>query len=218
MSNDTTTPEQEVNQVPEETVNDEQSAEETIGDTLGDTQTEEKQKENKVPDNVPYDRFKKVNEEKNALEERIKELEQGGDSTTPDTEKGPELKEIADKLAKIEEKENIAKRDAVIESGLAKALDEAPEYKKVVNTELVKKMALNPAYKDLTFSQLLDEAYGNALGGKRTVESTTPRGGAKDSKVDLDRAQRDPEYRKEVLRDPGLKKQYNEGLEHRINL
>ena len=86
----------------------------------------------------------------------------------------------------------------------------------MANTDILKQMAL--ANKDMTYSQLLDKVYGNTLEGKRTLETTTPRGGAKDAKVDFERAQRDGEYRKSVLRDPALKKQYNVGLETRINL
>jgi len=78
-------------------------------------------------------------------------------------------------------------------------------------------MALNPANKDKTFSALLEEAYGSALGGKRTIETTTPRGGADNTKVDAERAQKDPEYRKEVFANPDLKKQYNESLTDRLS-
>ena len=213
MSNDNTTPEQEVNNVPEETVNDEQVTEETIGDTLEGTQAEEAPKD--VPTEVPMARLNKEIDRRKALEKELEEMK----AAKPVTEEEvSEVKQLADKLAKIEEKDNAAKRNAVVESGLAKALEEAPEYNKVVNKDIIKQMALNPANKDKTFTQLLDEAYGNAIGSKRTVESTTPRGGAKDSKVDLERAQRDTEYRKSVLADPDLRKQYNVGIENRINL
>ena len=213
MSNDTTTHESEVKETPEETVNDEQVTEETIGDTLEGTQVEEKAKD--IPTEVPKARLdKEINRRKEA-EAELEKLK-----AAPE-ENQSEVKVLADKISKIEEKENIARRDAVIESGLTKALDEAPEYKKVANMDVIKEMALNPANKDMTFPQLLDKAYGNALSGKRTVETTTPRGGATDQKVDMERTRRDPAYRKEVLSDPVSRKQYNEaegGIETRINL
>jgi hypothetical protein len=202
---DNTTPEQEVNQVPEETVNDEQVTEETIGDTLGDTQAEEATKEKSTE--VPIARLNKEIDRRKALEKELEDLK-----STSEPENESEVKALADKISKIEKKEAAA----FLEEKLNEALDEAPEYKNIVNKDVIKQMAVNN--QDKTWGQLLDEAYGNALGGKRTVESTTPRGGAKDTKVDLERAQRDAEYRKSVLRDPDLKKQYNEGLEHRINL
>jgi len=59
---------------------------------------------------------------------------------------------------------------------------------------VIKALAFNPANKNKTYSQLLDEAYGNALTGRRTIETTTPRGGAKDTKVDMQRAQSDEAF------------------------
>jgi len=205
--NDNTTLEQEVNDVPEETVNDEQESDETVGSY----QDEEAPKENKVPDNIPYDRFQKVNDEKKALEAELKELkaEKDTDSTVSDTEKDPEVKELAKQLAEIQEKEKRAEREAKLQAGLNKALESAPEFKDVANADVIKQMALNPANKDKTFVQLLEEAYGNALGGRRTIETTTPRGGAGDTKVDMKRAQSDPEYRREVLANPDMRDQYN---------
>lgn len=210
---DTTTPETEVNESPEETVNDEQVAEETIGDTLEETQAEETQK---VPDTIPKARLDKEIQRRKDLEKKLEELE---GSEEPESES--EVKVLADKLAKIESREKAEKTAAILEKGLNKALEEAPEYANIVNHDVIKQMALNPANKDKTFTQLLDDAYGNALTGKRTVETSTPRGGAKDTKVDMTRAQRDSAYRKEVLADPALRKQYNEadgGIENRIRL
>jgi len=217
----TTTQEQEVKDAPEETVNDEQATEETIGDTLEDTQTEESPQEKKVPDNVPKARLDKEIQRRKDAEaelEALKKDKADEGSTTSETDSDPEVKKLADKLAKIEEKERQVRQDAILSEGIDKALAEAPEYKKVANTDLLKQMAMLPQNKDKTFNQLLDEAYGNAISGKRTIESTTPRGGAADVKVDMERAQRDAEYRKEILRDPEMKKQYNVGLENRINL
>ena len=135
--------------------------------------------------------------------------------------------ELLDELQENREKDNIEaekhrrKRDELnktLDKHINDALENAPEFKDVANVEVIKQMALNPANKDKTYSQLLEEAYGNALGGKRTIETTTPRGGADDGKVDLERASRDQEYRKHVLATPELKKQYNEGIETRIGL
>jgi hypothetical protein len=223
MSNDTTTPEQEVNDAPEETVNEEQVTEETVGSF----QEEEKPKENKVPDSIPKARFDEVNEKRKDLQKQLDELtkEKDADSTVSDTEKDPEVKELAKQLAEIQDKDKKAQeklkrvqRDAALTDGLNKALETAPEFKDIANADVIKQMALNPANKDKTFVDLLEEAYGNALGGRRTIETTTPRGGAKDTKVDIERTKKDTEYRREVLANPDLKKQYNESIEDRIPL
>lgn len=216
MSNNNSTLEQEVNDVPEETVNDEQESDETVGSY----QDEEKPKENKVPENVPKARLDKEIQRRKDLETELAELkrEKDADSTVSDTEKDPEVKELAKQLAEIQEKEKRAERDAKLAAGLNKALEAAPEFKDIANADVIKQMALNPANKDKTFVQLLEEAYGNALGGRRTIETTTPRGGAKDTKVDIDRACKDSEYRREVLANPDLRKQYNESIQDRIGL
>jgi hypothetical protein len=99
---------------------------------------------------------------------------------------------------------------------LNKTLENSPEYKDIVNVDVIKALAFNPANANKTYKQLLDEAYGNAVTGRRTLETTTPRGGAKDTKLDVQRAKTDTEYRREVLKDPDLRKQYNEGLTDRV--
>lgn len=221
MSNDVNTPEQEVNNAPEETVNDEQvTGDETVestDDTVGSYQDEDDN--SKVPDNVPKARLDKEIKRRKELEEKLAALEKEkeADPEVDNVQKDPDVKELAEKLAKIEQKELQQKRDAALQAGLDKALGDYPEFKDVANANVIKQMALNPANKDKTFKDLLEEAYGNAIGGKRTVETTTPRGGAANTKVDVERAQKDAEYRKEVFANPELKKQYNESLTDRLS-
>lgn len=215
MSNDTTTPESEVNETSEETVNDEQVTEET----LGSLQDEETTQEKKVPTEVPKARLDKEIERRKALESELEELKKTkeADSSVSDTEKDPDVKELAEKLAKIEESEKSAKRDAKLSEKFSEYLEEAPEFKDVANLAVLKQMALLPQNKDKTIPQLFEEVYGNTITGRRTVETTTPRGGAADTKVDIERAQKDAAYRKEVFANPDLKKQYNEGLTDRLS-
>jgi len=212
---DTTTPAEEVTQ-SEETVNDEQESEVTAGDF----QDEETQQDEKVSDNIPKARLDKEINRRKALESELAELKEKKeeDETVSNTDKDPEVKELAAKLAKIEENEKRAAQDVKLTAALNKALDNAPEYKDIANLALIKQMAMNPSNKEKTFPQLLDEAYGNAIPGKRTTETTTPRGGANDTKVDLARAASDPVYKREVLADPDLRAQYNADLPSRLNL
>lgn len=213
MSNDTTTPEQEVNNAPEETVNDQQETEETTEtsaeETVG-TYQEEETTDTTVPENVPKARLDKEIKRRKDLEKQLEEMK-ANESGSTDSETGdePDVKKLAAELAEIKEKEKREALNVALDKGLAKALEDNPEFKDVANTDVVKQMAMNPANKDKTFSQLLEEAYGNALGGKRTTETTTPRGGTADTKVDMNRAKQDAEYRREVLADPSLREQYN---------
>jgi hypothetical protein len=94
---------------------------------------------------------------------------------------------------------------------------EMPEYSAIVNKDVIKTLSLDPANQNKTFQQLIEETYGNALGGKRTLETTTPRGGKALESVDFDRAKKDGKYLEEVLANPDTKKEYNEGLIGRLS-
>lgn len=218
MLEEENTPDSEVNESPDETVNDEQDTVEDTDETVSGLHDDTEKK--KVPDTIPKARLDKEIQRRKELEKQLDELKQEKDTddSVTDTDKDPDVKELAQKLANIEEKEKQARREQIFGEHLNKALENAPEYKDIVNVEVIKQMAFNPANKDKTYKQLLEEAYGNALSGKRTIETATHRGGAKDTKVDVARAQQDSEYRKQVLADPELRKQYNVGIEHRINL
>lgn len=214
MTQDVTTPEPEVNEAPETTENETQDTD-TSEPTVGEAQSDTSNK----PSQVPMARLDKEIQRRKELEKELEALRaEKKDEGSSNPDKEPDVKELAKKLQTIEEREAAAKRDAIISENISKALESAPEYKDIVNMDVIKQMALNPANKDKTYTQLLDEAYGNAVGGKRTIETTTPRGGAKDTQVDIDRARKDAAYRREVLADPDLRKQYNQGLENRIPL
>ena len=213
MLDEQTTPAEEVNNEPEETVNDEtqeESTEETEA-TIGETTEEVEVKP--VSDNIPKSRLDKEIKKRKAAEKELADLKTGDDDEDDEDEEASDSKaddsDLAARLAKIEGKDRAEKLKATIQANIAKALEDAPEFKDIVNTDVIEQMAMNPANKNKTYSQLLEEVYGNTVEGKRTFETTTPRGGAQDPKVDMQKAQNDPEYRRQVLADPELKKQYN---------
>lgn len=119
-------------------------------------------------------------------------------------------------LKPIEEENNASKRESIFNEHYEKTLKENPEYAKLVNKDVIKALAFDPKNKDKTFLDIFESAYGHLVTGKKTIDTTKPRGGKEDTKVDISRAQRDPDYFKEVMADPELKKQYNEGLSSRI--
>lgn len=218
MFNQDTTPESEVNLTPDATVNNEPDNEQgaaTLADLHEDTTPAKK-----TVTNVPISRLNKEIQKRKELEKRLAELESNildSDTSDDDVEDAEsEVKQLAQKLEQIEERDRRKQLEAVFSENLSKTLENAPEYKDVVNVEVIKQMAFNPANKNKTYKQLLEEAYGNAIVGRRTIETSTPRGGAKDSKVDVQLAQKDAEYRRKVLSDPDLRKQYNDGIENRI--
>ncbi len=216
MNDATTAP--EVNAEPETTVNEPQEtevAEPTVADLHKEVVPEKK-----VPESIPKARLDKEIQKRKALEKELADLraEKGDDPEVDDVDDDSEVKKLAAKLDGIEKKGRQAELNAAFDKHFKQAIENSPEYADVANIEVVRQLAFNPANANKTYKQLLEEAYGNAITGRRTIETTTPRGGAKDSKVDIERTQTDAEYRRAVLADPDLKKQYNEGLLKRIPL
>jgi len=218
---DNTTPESEVKETSEETVNDEQVTEEPTVGSFQEEETIEEKQEKDVPDSIPYDRFQKVNKEKNELEAKLKSLEE-----TSEPVDESEIEKLAKEISDLKEKDKVSEKAAKrvqFEADITKqfnlALENAPEFKDVANLDVIKQLAYNPQNSKKTVPHLLDEAYGNAIGGKRTIESTTPRGGAAPEKVDFKKAKKDNKYLTEVvLTNPEMKKEYNKGLHERIRL
>lgn len=125
-----------------------------------------------------------------------------------ETEKGFEEK-LSSKFKPIEEKERGEKLKTVFNKNYTEAIETMPEYKKVVNENVIFKLSLLPENGDKTFVELIEETYSNALGGKRTLNTTTPGGGKEPEPLDVARAARDGEYFKQVMADPKLKEAYN---------
>jgi hypothetical protein len=124
--------------------------------------------------------------------------------------------DFEEKLKPLAAKDKEERIENVFKTHFEKAMAEMPEYGGVVNRDVIKTLSRDPQNANKTFPQLIEETYGNALGGKRTIETTTPRGGAKIDKVDFSLAARDQNYLKEVLSNPDTKKEYNEGLAERL--
>lgn len=125
---------------------------------------------------------------------------------------------ISSRLKPLEEKEQSERINKAFTEHYEKALERMPEFKDVANREVIKALSLMPANANKTFTQLLDESYGHLIPGKRTFDAATTRGNKTDNlTVDIDKARKDPAYFKEVMADPELKKQYNEGLMDRLS-
>ena len=227
MSQDTT-PAQEVK---EEQNPQEVQQEESVAEIL--------KEEPKTPD-IPYHRFKEKVDEVATLKQQVEELQQKAKTATP-AEVKADLESIAaehnldavvlgkiasaiearaersieDKLRPLTEAQQVERREKLFNEHLGKALENNPQYKDIANPEVIKALALNPHNAQMTISQLLEMAYGKVLEtpGRKTLESTTPRGGGDGPKsIDMERAKTDGDYFKEVMSDPSLKKEYNEKM------
>jgi len=92
-----------------------------------------------------------------------------------------------------------------------------PEYENLVNREVIKVLSLDPKNANKTFAQLIEETYGKAITGKRTIETTKPGGGKEPTEIDFDKALKDTEYFKEIMSNPTLKKKYNDSISSRVS-
>lgn len=230
-----TTPEVE-EKTPEDTQPEQK---ETIGDVLNTKQEEPKEKPT-----VGLDKFLELKKENKELSKALKAIEKKLEEGVTEEEISDDIDDLAEefnvdkkflskleksiesrmesklesKLKPITEEKNAEKIDKVFKQHYEKAIAEMPEYTNIVNPEVIKQLSLNPANSKKTFQQLIEETYGNALGGKRTIESSIPRGGKEPTEVDFDRASKDSEYFKEIMANPTLKAKYNNNLGLRLKL
>ena len=101
----------------------------------------------------------------------------------------------------------------VFETMYSNAIQANPEYEKVVNKDLLKQLAFNPANANKTFPQLLKEVYPNASlskDAKKNMETTKKGKTEAIDSIDYARAQTDSTYFQQIMSDPKLKKEYND--------
>ncbi len=211
----------------------------TIGEVI--------QQEAKKPETVGLDKFleiKKENKElKNQLNDLAKRIESGDNkqdvaediealanehdidpnflnklvkSIESKAEKNLEER-ISQKLAPLTEKDKEEKIEKAFSKAYEATISEMPEYENLVNREVIKVLSLDPKNANKTFAQLIEETYGKAITGKRTIETTKPGGGKEPTEIDFDKALKDTEYFKEIMSNPTLKKKYNDSISSRVS-
>lgn len=124
-------------------------------------------------------------------------------------------REVGEQLRPLEAKERAAEIDRRFNSAFDRVLEANPEFKDVANRAVIKTMSLAPENANKTFTNLLEEAYGHLLTGKRTMDPSTGPRSTRDEGAGLDfaRAQNDPKYfAEQVLTNPSLKKEYNDKM------
>lgn len=209
------------------------------GDVL-DTKKEKSEDPKMVPEAVLIE-IKKENKE---LAKELKDLKKQIEEGASKKEVSADLKDLAKKhnvdadfledfannvrkqakeaseeeLRPIKEKEISEKREKTFNEFFDKTLEEMPEYSKLVNKDVIRTLAFDPKNANKTFAQIFESAYGHLVTGKKTLETTKPRGGQDGAKVDIERARKDEKYLAEVLADPELKKEYNASIHLRIGM
>lgn len=125
---------------------------------------------------------------------------------------------VSERLKPITDKQNSDRIEKIFSENFSKTIDAMPEFKDIANRDVIKTLALDPKNANKTFAQIIENAYGHLVTGKRTIESTKPQGGKSDTSIDFSRASRDSSYFAEIMADPQLKKKYNENLGSRNSL
>lgn len=214
---------------------DEGAKPETIGEIIGD-----KKEEKTEPKMVPEAAFLEEKKARKALERDMKELQRRVEEGATKTEVSETLADIAkeydldpkflgklaatirkdveaeadrkvsDRIKPFEEKERAEKIQKVFDTHFSKALGDMDEYKDIVNKDVIFALSLNPQNSSKTIPQLIEETYGSAIRGKRSIETAQPHRGSTPGELDFDRANTDAAYLREVLADPKLKHQYND--------
>jgi hypothetical protein len=205
------------------------ATEETIGGTLG---AEVKN----VVDSIPRSSLNKEIERRKELEHQLETLRketESGKKTSAEVDEDIETiakengldvdvlnkiasaikktaaADIEEKLRPLTEREENSRKEAIFNQHFNRALENMPEYKGVVNPEVIRQLAFLPANGNKTYAQLIQETYGNVTKGRDTVETTVARGGNTDGELDFARARKDTSYFKDVMANPVLKEKYN---------
>lgn len=201
--------------------------EQTVGEMAGDTQP--------TPRVVEEHKLIAERKARKAAERRIKELEQSIADGATHAEISEDIAEISEEFdvdpkflqklsdatkkeldakysAKFSEKEKVEKFETTFSKAYNEALERGPEFQAIANADVIKQLAQLPQNARKTVTQLIEETYGNALTGKRTIETTQPGGGKDPEPLDIKRAEKDIEYFKEVMADPKKKAAYNKHM------
>lgn len=138
-------------------------------------------------------------------------------TSTLETRLKRDTSETVSKILKpIEEGNRQERINKAFDTHFSQAMENMPEFKGVVNKEAIKSLSLDPRNANKTFSQIIEETYGSALPGRRTIEDTRPGGGKEPGEIDFKRAKTDSTYFKEIMSDPAQKAKYNSEMMNRI--
>jgi hypothetical protein len=221
-------------EVKAETKTEPEVKEEKVGDILNPKEDIEKKEQRLVPEAVLLE-YKNQNKE---LKGDIAELKKLIEAGATKKEISQDLEQIAEehnidkdflaklvksikasvetdvstKLKPLEDKERQDKISKIFEDHYAKTIEGMAEYKDIADKEVIKQLSFLPQNANKTFAQIIEATYGKLITGKRTLESV--KAGKKEviGEIDFARAKREPEYFKEVMANPELKKKYNDNL------
>lgn len=189
----------------------------------------------KPKETVGLDKFMTEKKGRQEAEKRIKELEKSIESGATAEQVSADIDAIAEKypdvskdflrdianvmntrvqeaVKPLQQEKTQKKIDEAFKTYFDKAMGEMPEFAKIVNAEVIKTLSLDPKNSNKTMKQLIEETYGAAVPGKRTIDNTLPGGGKDTEPLNFDKARQDSEYFDVVMANPRLKAEYNEKM------
>lgn len=216
--------------VPPVVVEPDKPVEKTIDEINKEAAPEVKSKET-----VGLDKFMSEKKGRQEAEKRLKELEDSIRAGATPAEVSADIDAIAEKypdvskdflrdiasvmsnkvqeaVKPLQQEKTQKKIDEAFKTHFDKAMGEMPEFTKIVNPEVIKTLSLDPKNANKTMKQLIEETYGAAVPGKRTMDTTLPGGGKDTEPLDFDKARRNPEYFDVVMGNPRLKAEYNDKM------
>lgn len=242
MSTDNNTQPEEVNieEAVEEQTDQEEAPEVVEEETLADIVPDEPESpiEKKAkPETVPIDVYLQLKKELKEMKKNTSP--QSVDSSIEEIAKEFDVdSNFAQKLAnaiqsssisKFEEryladrkeaeyKQKLSESESKLDKAIEIALENSPQYRDVVNADIIKDLARKTTDKTMTVSKLLENVYGRAITGKKTIESSAPSSGERgNTNVDFTKAG-DPAVYSQIKSDPKLWKEYNEFVMKNLNI
>ena len=226
--------------VEDKTVEEAVTEEPKLGEMLQDEPKEEPKKET-----VGLDKFLDIKKQNKELKRKLEQLQsdsEEGSDVSEDIDAIAEEFNIDKSFLKKLEKSILSKRDKELDEKLSErlkpieqaeklkevsnrfdnvytqTLERMPEYSNVIDKDVVKSLAMLKENSMLSLPQLVEKIYGKSVSGKKTIETTVPRGGKGPQEIDFALAKKDVTYFREIMADPNLKAKYNANLEARLDL
>ncbi len=125
---------------------------------------------------------------------------------------------VSEKLKPLEQAEKAKQAQQTFESIYNQTLERMPEYANVIDKDSLRTLAFQKENSTLSLPQLIEKIYGRSISGKKTIETTTPRGGKDPQEIDFKLARTDMNYFNEIMADPAMKAKYNQNIEARLDL
>lgn len=117
------------------------------------------------------DQLRKLAEEHNVDQSFLAKLVSTVRSATVGEIRAELEKDLSPKINSIEQERRMEKAEKKFDEVFSKTVGDMPEYKGIVNKEIIKTLAFNPANAKKTLPQIIEDAYGAAVQGRKTIET-----------------------------------------------